>query len=98
MLFYFVLFLFDFFSRTIIVIFHKTFAHFKIWDYDFLMQMELSSQIALPRGLIYSLGKLALTREQQLQTYCSPFLKTSPHLSSMILPYFFYFLGFLPDF
>ena len=66
----FVLFLFDFFPRTIIVIFHKTLAHFKIWDYDFCIPVKLFSQIALPQDLIYSLGYLALNTEQHLLIYC----------------------------
>lgn len=49
MLFCFALYLI-FFSRTIII-FHKTLAHFKIWDYDFLIQVKLFSQIALLQGL-----------------------------------------------
>lgn len=89
MLFYFVLFLFDFFSKTIIVISHKTLAHFKIWDYDFLMQMKPFSQIALPWSLTYYSGYSALTTEQHLQSLLPPFLEDLSSLNFHYTPLLF---------
>lgn len=40
-----------FFSRIIIVIFHKTLAHLKIWDSDLLIQVKLFSKTAQPRSI-----------------------------------------------
>lgn len=65
-----VLFCFLFFSRIIIVIFHKTWAHFKIWDYDLWIKVTLFSQITLSQDLIYSLGYLALTISNVYRVHC----------------------------
>ena len=75
MLFYFVLFLFDFFSRTIIVIFHKTFAHFKIWDYDFFDANGTIFSNSSPQGPYILLRKISPDQRATITDLLLPFLE-----------------------